>query len=63
MKFNLSSLSLDEESLYGVLQVLQSLDNAITFASYIQKGEVRYKTEDMVDRLEKRIKRLLNENY
>lgn len=60
---NTSSLSLTERSEYAVVNMLQSLENARVYCSYLDNSELRLDLEAMIERLEKRIERKINENY
>lgn len=60
---NISILSLTEKNKYAVVNMLQSLENARVYCSYLDNSELILELEAMIERLEKRIERKINENY
>jgi hypothetical protein len=60
---NISLLSLTNEQEYVVRNILQSLDNAKVFCSYIDKNGLRKELEDMIDRFIKQTEKKINENF
>jgi len=60
---NISLLSLTDKQEYAVSNILQSLDNAKTFCSYLDKDDFRYELEEMIGRFVKRVEKKVDENY
>lgn len=60
---NASLLSLTEKQEYAVRNILQSLDNAKTFCSYLDKDDLRYELEEMIGRFGKRVEKKIDENF
>lgn len=46
---------------YARDNILQSLENAITYASYIPDNDLRYEIEEMAERLKRRVERKLRD--
>ena len=60
---NISSLSLTDKQAYSVLNILQSLDNAKTYCSYLDKQDLGFELEYMIERIIKRVKKKINDNF
>lgn len=62
-RMNISLLSLTEEQAYAVRNILQSLDNAKTFCSYLGNGDIEHELMNMIDRFIKQLEKKIDENY
>ena len=60
---NISLLSLTDKQEYAVRKILQSLDNAKVFCSYLDKNDLRKELEDMIERFIKQTEKKINENF
>ncbi len=60
---NISLLSLTDKQEYAVRNILQSLDNAKVFCSYLDKNDLRKELEDMIERFIKQTEKKINENF
>lgn len=60
---NISLLSLTEKQAYAVRNILKSLDNAKTFCSYLDKDDLKYELEDMIERFINRVEKKISDNY
>jgi|GEM_PF-7007696 hypothetical protein len=60
---NISLLSLTEKQAYAVSNILQSLNNAKTFCSYLDKGDLEHELKNMIDRFVKQVEKKIDENY
>lgn len=60
---NISLLSLTDKQEYAVRNILQSLDNAKVFCSYLDKNDLRKELEDMIERFVKQTEKKINENF
>lgn len=61
-RMNISLLSLTDKQEYAVRNILQSLQNAETYCSYLDNNDLRYGLESMIERLVKRTIKKINEN-
>lgn len=61
-RMNISLLSLTDKQEYAVRNILQSLQNAETYCSYLDNNGLRYELESMIERLVKRTVKKINEN-
>lgn len=59
---NISLLDMSDKQSYAVTNILQSLDNAKTFCSYLDKDDLKNELEDMIKRFIKRTEKKINEN-
>lgn len=62
-RMNISLSSLTDRQEYAVRNILQSLQNAKTFCSYLDNNGLRYELESMIERLVKRTVKKINENF
>ena len=60
---NISLLSLTDKQEYAVRNILQSLDNAKVFCSYLDKNDFRKELEGMIERFIKQTEKKINENF
>lgn len=60
---NISLLSLTDKQEYVVRNILQSLDNAKTYCSYLDKDDLRSELEEMIDGFVKRVEKKIDENF
>ena len=60
---NISLLSLTDKQEYAVRNILQSVDNAKVFCSYLDKNDLRKELEDMIERFVKQTEKKINENF
>lgn len=63
MSMNISSLSLTDKQSYAVRNILQSLENAKTYCSYLDNDDLRYRLVDMVERFIMRTEKEINSNF
>lgn len=61
-RMNISLLSLTDKQEYAVRNILQSLQNAETYCSYLDNNDLRCELESMIERLVKRTIKKINEN-
>ena len=47
----------------GMCSILKSLDNAKTFCSYLDKDDLKYELEDMIERFINRVEKKISDNY
>lgn len=62
-QLNISQSSLTDKQEYAVRNILQSLQNAKTYCSYLDNNDLRYGLESMIERLVKRTTKKINENF
>ena len=60
---NISSLSLTDKEEYAARNILQSLENAKTYCSYLDKQNLRFELENMIERIIKRVEKKINDNF
>lgn len=60
---DISLLSLNDEQEYAVRNIIQSLENAKVFCSYLDNNDLRNELEDMIERFIKRTERKIDENF
>ncbi len=63
ISMNISLLSLTDKQEYAVRNILQSLDNAKVFCSYLDKNDLRKELEGMIERFIKQTEKKINENF
>jgi hypothetical protein len=59
---NISLLDMSDKQSYAITNILQSLDNAKTFCSYLDKDDLKNELKDMIKRFIKRTEKKINEN-
>lgn len=60
---NISLLSLTDKQADAVRNIMQSLDNAKTYCSYLDKSDLRSELEEMINRFIKRVEKKVNDNF
>jgi len=60
---DISLLSLTDKQAYAVRNIMQSLDNARTYCSYLDKSDLRSELEEMINRFIKRVEKKVNDNF
>ena len=63
ISMNISLLSITDKQEYAVRNILQSLDNAKVFCSYLDKNDLRKELEGMIERFIKQTEKKINENF
>ncbi len=59
---DVSKLNLNDKDYYGVVNFLQSFENAKTYTSFMENNELRWELYEMAERLKKRAeKKIINE--
>ncbi len=60
---NTSLLSLTEKQEYAVRNILQSMENAKTYCSYLDKEDLRWELEEMIEEFIHNVEDKINDNY
>lgn len=60
---DISKLSLSSQNRYAITNILQSLENAKTYCSYIEKSELDVELEEMIEKFIKRVERKIDMNF
>lgn len=60
---DISLLSLTDEQEYAVRNIMQSLQNAKTYCSYLDDNDLRWELESMIERFIKRTEKKININF
>lgn len=60
---DISTLSLTEENEYAVRNILQSLHNAKIYCSYLDRQDLSFELENMIERIIKRAEKKINDNF
>lgn len=60
---DVSLLSLTDKQADAVRNIMQSLDNAKTYCSYLDKSDLRSELEEMINRFIKRVEKKVNDNF
>lgn len=60
---NISLLSLTDKQAYAIRNILQSLENAKTYCSYLDKQDLSLELENMIERIIKRVENKINDNF
>lgn len=60
---DISSLSLTDKQADAVRNIMQSLDNAKTYCSYIDKSDLRLELEEMIEKFIHKVEDKINDNY
>ena len=63
MSMNISLLSLTDKQAYAIRNILQSLENAKTYCSYLDKQDLSMELEEMIVRFIKRAEKKINDNF
>lgn len=60
---DISKLSLSSQNRYAITNILQSLENAQTYCSYIEKSELDVELEELIEKFIKRVERKIDMNF
>lgn len=60
---NVKLLSVTEKTEYAIRNTLQSIENAIIYCSFLEKGDLQQELEEMIQRFLKRVEKKINDNY
>lgn len=60
---DISSLSLTDKQADAVRNIMQSLDNAKTYCSYLDKSDLRSELEEMIEKFIHKVEDKINDNY
>lgn len=60
---NVKLLSVTEKTEYAIRNTLQSIENAIIYCSFFEKGDLQQELEEMIQRFLKRVEKKINDNY
>lgn len=60
---DISLLSLTDKQAYAVRNIMQSLDNARTYCSYLDKSDLRSELEEMIEKFIHKVEDRINDNY
>ena len=61
---DLSKLSLSKKNYYAISNILQSIENARTYCSYLENNEeLRWELDGMIQRFIKRVEKKVNDNF
>ena len=52
-----------EKNEYAIRNILQSIDNAATYCSYLEYTDLRWELEEMIGRFKKRVEKKINDNF
>ncbi len=63
MSMDISSLSLTDKQADAVRNIMQSLDNAKTYCSYLDKSDLRSELEEMIEKFIHKVEDKINDNY
>lgn len=63
MSMDISSLSLTDKQAYAVCNIMQSLENAKTYCSYLDKSDLRSELEEVINRFIRRVEKKVNDNF
>lgn len=63
MSMDISSLSLTDKQADAVRNIMQSLDNAKTYCSYLDKSDLRSELEEMIEKFIHKVEDKINGNY
>lgn len=63
MSMDISSLSLTDKQAYAVRNILQSLENAKTYCSYLDKSDLRLELTEMIEKFIHKVEDEINDNY
>lgn len=60
---NLEKLSLKKDEHYAVSNLLQSIENARIYCSYLENSELRYELEEAIERFKKKVEKKIANSY
>lgn len=60
---DVSLLSLTDKQAYAVSNIMQSLENAKMYCSYLDNADLRYRLVGMVERFIRRTEKEINSNF
>lgn len=60
---NVKLLSVTEKTEYAIRNTLQSIENAIIYCSFLEKGDLQQELEEMIQRFQRRVEKKINDNY
>lgn len=60
---DISKLSLSSQNIYAITNILQSLENAKTYCSYIEKSELDVELDEMIEKFIKRVEKKIEINF
>ena len=60
---DISSLSLTDKQTYAVRNIMQSLENAKTYCSYLDKSDLRSELEEVIEKFIHKVEDKINDNY
>lgn len=63
MSMNISLLILTDKQADAVRNIMQSLDNAKTYCSYLDKSDLRSELEEVINRFIRRVEKKVNDNF
>lgn len=63
MSMDISSLSLTDKQTYVVRNIMQSLENAKTYCSYLDKSDFRSELEEVIEKFIHKVEDKINDNY
>lgn len=63
MSMDISSLSLTDKQAYAVCNIMQSLENAKTYCSYLDKSDLRSELEEVIEKFIHKVENKINDNY
>lgn len=63
MSMDISSLSLTDNNEYAVRNILQSLGNAKTYCSYLDKQDLSFELDNMIECIIKQVEKKINDNF
>ena len=63
MSMDISSLSLTDKQTYAVRNIMQSLENAKIYCSYLDKSDLRSELEEVIEKFIHKVEDKINDNY
>lgn len=61
--FDINKLRLSDDNKRAVRNIIQSLENARTYCSYLKDTDLRGELETMIERFQKRVENKINDNF
>lgn len=52
-----------EKNEYAIRNILQCIDNAATYCSYLEYTDLRWVLAEMIERFKKRVEKKINDNF
>ena len=52
-----------ESDEYAIRNILQCIDNAATYCSYLEYTDLRWVLAEMIERFKKRVEKKINDNF